>query len=309
MAPQLLECTLKQADGLDIKADVLLPPGATKESPAPVLLWWHGGGLLQGTRKGTAPHLVEAPEKHGLCVVSADYRLAPQARLPKILSDVGDAVAWLQTAAFREATQGRADASRVFVSGSSAGGWLALLAGSGLGFAACGLPPPQPRPQGVIGLYPISDLDDSFWTTKQHPVTYMKGRIIDGPSELGAYLDANAPVAASSALDSPRSLFYHYMIQEALLPSLLLEGTGISPSSFSVAQAVARGDITLPPTYMVHGSIDDKVPPRQATDVAKAMEQKGLPVEIDIEEGKDHLFDREPQEKLENMYAFIKRHC
>lgn len=52
MAPQLLECTFKQADGLDIKADVLLPPGATKESPAPVLLWWHGGGLLQGTRKG-----------------------------------------------------------------------------------------------------------------------------------------------------------------------------------------------------------------------------------------------------------------
>lgn len=149
--------------------------------------------------------------------MSADYRLAPQARLPKILSDVGDAVAWLQTDAFREATQGRADASRVFVSGSSAGGWLALLAGSGLGFAACGLPPPQPRPQGVIGLYPISDLDDSFWTTKQHPVTYMKGRIIDGPSELGAYLDAKAPVSASSALDSPRSLFYHYMIQEWVL--------------------------------------------------------------------------------------------
>ena len=72
---------------------------------------------------------------------------------------------------------------------------------------------------------------------------------------------------------------------------------------------MARGDITLPPTYMVHGSIDDKVPPRQATDVAKAMEQRGKPVEIDIEEGKDHLFDREPQEKLENMYAFIKRHC
>lgn len=52
MAPQILECTFKQAEGLDIKADVLLPPGATKESPAPVLLWWHGGGLLQGTRKG-----------------------------------------------------------------------------------------------------------------------------------------------------------------------------------------------------------------------------------------------------------------
>lgn len=202
---------------------------------------------------GMAPHLVNAAERHNLCVVSADYRLAPQARMPAILSDVGDAIRWIHTPAFLlEAARGCADPQRLFVSGSSAGGWLALLAGYGLGFAACGLQSP-PKPRGVLAIYPISDLLDPFWNTKQHPVSYMQGRIIDGPRELGPFLDPTQPTAAYSALDSPRSSFYHYMIQEALLPTLLLDGTGIDPASFSVAKAVASGKSTLPPTYIVHG--------------------------------------------------------
>ena len=34
--------------------------------------------------------------------------------------------------------------------------------------------------------------------------------------ELTEYLDASKPVSAFSMLDSPRSMFYHYMIQECV---------------------------------------------------------------------------------------------
>lgn len=295
------------ADGIDVYADILLPPNANSQRKCPVLVWWHGGGLLQGTRKGTAPHLQRAPEDHDLIVVSADYRLAPQVRLPDILADVADLLRWIQDPAFDDATAGCADASRVFVSGSSAGGWLALLAGSGLGFEACNVASP-PRPTGIVALYPISDLLDPFWNTKQHPVSYFP-RLIDGPKELGQNLSPASKVLTYSALDDPRSVFYHYMIQEALLPSLLLDGTGIEPKTFSVAQAVAEGVVTLPPTYIAHGSIDDKVPPRQATDVYEALRAKGVQdVYMKIEEGKDHLYDREPSADMSGMYAFIRQH-
>lgn len=50
MSPQ--ELVFSTVNGLEIKLDVTIPSTATTAAPAPALLWWHGGGLLQGTRKG-----------------------------------------------------------------------------------------------------------------------------------------------------------------------------------------------------------------------------------------------------------------
>lgn len=49
----------------------------------------------------------------------------------------------------------------------------------------------------------------------QEKVTYFPRRI-DG-SELAEYLDPKAPASACSASDSPRSIFYHYMVRPASL--------------------------------------------------------------------------------------------
>lgn len=42
--------------------------------------------------------------------------------------------------------------------------------------------------------------------------------------------------------------------QEALEQKLLLDGTEISPSAFSIAPSIASGKFTLPPTYIIHGT-------------------------------------------------------
>ncbi len=108
------------------------------------------------------------------------------------------------------------DPNKLVLSGSSAGGWLSLLCGTGIGFKASGLDPPEKgRVKGIAALYPITDLLDPFWTTKQYPVSYFK-RIID-KEELGAFLDHKGEKVASSALDSPRNVFYSYMIQECVV--------------------------------------------------------------------------------------------
>lgn len=112
------------------------------------------------------PHLNAAPVKHGLAFISADYRLAPQVRLPDIMADIKAAMDYIRSPEFAEATGGRVDASKLVVSGGSAGGWLALLAGTGVGFKACGIEPPA-APSVVAAIYPISDLLDPFWNTKQ----------------------------------------------------------------------------------------------------------------------------------------------
>lgn len=69
-------------------------------------------------------------------------------------------------------------------------------------------------------------------------------------------------------------------ICRGILEDLLLNGTGIDPTAFSIAPAIKNGKAPHPnvPTYIVHGSIDDKVPIVQAEDVVNAMKEKGLDV-------------------------------
>ncbi|EKM75485.1 hypothetical protein AGABI1DRAFT_116328 [Agaricus bisporus var. burnettii JB137-S8] len=299
--PKPIEIEFKHVEGVSIMMDVYIPDKAIKESPAPILLWWHG----QGTRKAVAPHMLYAPAKHNLCIVSVDYRLAPQTRFPAILSDCKSAIDFLHSDEFTKMTGGRVDASKLFVSGSSAGGWLALLAGTGIGYKASGVEPPQGI-SGIIAIYPISDLLDSFWTTKQRPTVYLD-RIIEF-SEMETFLNPNSEKTSWSEATGKRSMFYHYMVQEGILKELLLDGTGLDPITYSIAQNIRTRKFLTPPTYVITGNADTKVPHRQSLDVVAAYKSVGID---DIEyyelDGLDHRFDDNEREEMESLYAFIKK--
>lgn len=92
----------------------------------------------------------------------------------------------------------------------------------------------------------------------------------------------------------------------SILEDLLLTGTNIPASAFSVAAALESGGFTVPPTYIVHGTIDDKVPIKQSTDVVAVLREKRIAVDYEELDGLNHLFDREPQYQMERMYAFIE---
>jgi acetyl esterase/lipase len=281
--------------------DVYIPGSASPENPAPVFLWWHGGGLLQGTRKAVVPHMLSAPDKHKICLISPDYRLAPQTRIPDILSDCRDAMEFLHSSEFAAATGNRIDPTKIVLSGSSAGGWLSLLNGIGIGYKASGLKPPRPV-SGIAALYPITDLLDPFWHTQQRPTSYMD-RVIP-KEEVETFLDPNSPKTSGSAVTAPRAIFYHYMVQEGILTSLLLDRTNIPPNAYSIAENLKSGLFTPPPTYIIHGTIDDKVPIVQATDVVEAYKQIGYPVHYVEMPGLDHSFDKDPTYEMLDMYEF-----
>jgi len=145
----------KTVGKLQIPLDIYLSKD-TKN--APVLLWFHGGGLLQGRRDSMAPHMRKAVQQYGLAVISADYRLAPQVGVAEILEDVKDCIYYIRTDLQGQLDQKDAvDVSRLAVSGSSAGGYLALLAGLYV----------DPKPNVLAPIYPITDPLGSFCTTSQ----------------------------------------------------------------------------------------------------------------------------------------------
>src|SRR6185295_16946909 len=82
-------------EGKELQADVYRPPD---EVVRPVVIFIHGGALMMGDRKlnPKAGSLPEALLKGGYAVVSIDYRLAPEVKLPAIIEDVRDACAWVR---------------------------------------------------------------------------------------------------------------------------------------------------------------------------------------------------------------------
>ena len=109
-----------QGPGGDVPVRIYTPAGA---GPFPVLVWFHGGGMVLGdldTADGTARHLCVGA---GCVVVSVDYRLAPEHKFPAAPEDCYAATEWVS----KNADSMGVDANRMAVGGDSAGGNLATV--------------------------------------------------------------------------------------------------------------------------------------------------------------------------------------
>lgn len=84
------------------------------------IVWFHGGGLEGGEKY--IPH--ELKDK-GVAIVSVNYRLSPKANAPAYIDDAAAAVAW----AFQNVSKYGGNPDNIYVSGHSAGGYLALMVG------------------------------------------------------------------------------------------------------------------------------------------------------------------------------------
>ena len=85
--------TYKTVDDLPIKLDV---HRADDEVRRPVVVWIHGGALIVGHRAGINQRVKNSLLDAGYAIVSIDYRLAPETKLPAIIADLEDAFAWLR---------------------------------------------------------------------------------------------------------------------------------------------------------------------------------------------------------------------
>lgn len=119
--------------GIPLAVDVYQPKASA--TPAPVVLYLHGGGLVFGNRKPAGPGALldghrftavrDALTARGVAVASIDYRLAPAAPWPAALTDAKCAVRFLAA----NATALRLDPARIAAWGTGTGGTLAALLG------------------------------------------------------------------------------------------------------------------------------------------------------------------------------------
>lgn len=184
------------------KLDVYLP---TEGKDWPVLVWFHGGGLKNGDKRGTPEDGVKTERiaaslaKAGVAVVCPNYRFSPKVTFPAYLEDAAASVAWARA---NLGAQG-ADVSRLYIGGHSAGGYIALM----LGLDAHFLEAAGATLKDIAGLIPVSGQTMTHYTVREErgigkytvtadeaaPVHHLRK---DGPPFLVIYGDHDLPARA-----------------------------------------------------------------------------------------------------------------
>ncbi len=118
------------------------------------IVWFHGGGLEEGNK--FIP--LELKEK-GVAVIAVNYRLSPKAKAPSYIEDAAEAVAWT----FSHIAAYGGDPSKIYVSGHSAGGYLALMVGLDKHY----LQKYGVDADRIKGLAPISGQTNTHYTIKK----------------------------------------------------------------------------------------------------------------------------------------------
>lgn len=107
------------------------PASTPTRAKLPIFYYIHGGGFCIGSRSwpNCQNYCFKLALELEAVIISPDYRLAPENRLPAAIEDGYMAVKWLQSQAVAEEPDrwltDVADFSRVFISGDSAGGNIA----------------------------------------------------------------------------------------------------------------------------------------------------------------------------------------
>jgi acetyl esterase/lipase len=253
-----------------IRADVYRPPG---EAPRPTLLWIHGGALIFGDRRMLPREQMLRYVGAGYVVVSVDYRLAPESKLPAVLEDLDDAYRWVRE---RGRSLFGADPDRIAVIGHSAGGYLALL--SGVRFS--------PRPRALVSFYGYGDVAGP-WYSRPDPHYAAKPNV---PAEAAAR--AVGTQAISEGEEETRFPFYVYCRQRGLWPR---EVTGRDPDreprAFDAWCPLRNVTPGYPPTLLAHGEADTDVPVEQSVLMSRELARNGVAHELVTLAGREHVFD------------------
>ena len=285
--------TYKTAGDTKIQADVYRADDAQAR---PVLVWLHGGALIMGNRGGVPKNLLDLCHTEGFVLVSFDYRLAPEVKIPAIIEDVQDAFRWLRAEGPKLF---HADTSRVVVAGGSAGGYLTLMTGICI----------KPIPSALVAYWGYGDVDGD-WYTK--PSKHYRKQPLVSRDEAFQQVGDKIVTGSEPGLKN-RSRFYLYLRQNGLWTG---EVTGLDPEKDKVKLdpfcPVRNVTKDFPPTMLVHGTEDTDVPYQLSVNMAKELERNSVVHEFVTVQGAGHgLSGGEKKlvdEASDKSLAFIRRY-
>ena len=248
--------------------DLYLPRERTAGARLPVVVYFHGGGWVGGSKASGKATLTPWVTAGGYAGAAVNYRLAGEAPWPAQIHDAKAAIRWLRANADRLGL----DANRIAVVGTSAGGTLATLLGTSGG---------DPALEGSVGEHGGVD-------SRVTCVLNRFGRL----NFLAEPAARSAPAQAEALAGRLRQLFGGALAERTEL------ARAASPLTYLGAED--------PPILTVHGTADGVVPIAQAEEFDAAARRLGARHELVRVEGAGHGFDR-PDERRRSR-EFLDQH-
>lgn len=284
--------TYKTAAGCDIQADVY---GADTAVRKPVVIFIHGGALIMGSRKGVTRPFHAGLLNAGYVVVSIDYRLAPETKLPAIIEDVRDAHRWVRKSGPKLF---HIDPDRLAVAGGSAGGYLTQMTG----FCV------SPRPRALVSYYGYGDIT-SAWYSRPDPFYLTQPHV---PKE-EAMQAVGTTVISEPPAKNQRGRFYLYCRQQGIWPKQV---AGHDPDTedkwFDRYCPLRNVSAKYPPILLIHGTADTDVPYEESKKMDERLTQSGVQHEfITVPDAGHGLSGAKPEETARiagRAVEFIKAH-
>ena len=210
-------------DGIEIIRDIAYVSGPSYEGgrglldiylpaardDAPVLIFMHGGGLSNGDKRRVR-HIGRRFASEGFITVCNNYRLTPPNPHPAHIEDAAAAFDWV----YRNIREYGGDPDMIFVSGGSAGGYLAAL----LAYDNTYLAEHELSTSQITAVIPISGLVDVTRANRRRQRVMWGDRDVvldaspiqharkDGPPTLVLFADGDTPVRRQMNKDFAEAL-------------------------------------------------------------------------------------------------------
>ena len=255
--------TYAVANNTELKLDLYLPKD--RSAPRPTLILFHGGGWVAGQKENNIFYLLPYLSM-GWAAVNVEYRVARNSLAPAAVEDCRCALRW----ATSHATEYNLDASKFVLTGTSAGGHLALMTAM--------LPASSPFDRQC-------PTDNSTrWREATEP-----------PLKVAAVVNFFGITDVAELLEGPNAK--HYAIEWfGSLSNRAELARQVSPINH-----VRAG---LPPVITLHGDADDIAPYSQAVRFHAALDKAGVPNRLVTVRGRGHGgFDRQ---ELVSGYAAVR---
>lgn len=280
----------KTVDDVKIHVDL---HRAKDDAIRPCVVWIHGGALIVGSRESVPANLLEFCRTEGYALVSVDYRLAPEVKLPEIARDLDDALAWIRGQGVKTL---KIDPQRLVIAGGSAGGFCTYLVTSRM----------KEKPRAIVSYWGYGEFDPDWTTVKSKD----HGDPVAEPTALAA-VHEGVITAPTKEQGQTRGQFYRYARQQGIWSKQV---TGLDPvrdkAQLDPYCPVRQITKDFPPTLMVHGTLDTDVPYACSERMAEAFRQHGVPYELVTVERAGHgLSGGDPernQQAHQRALAFIR---
>ncbi len=289
--------TYKTVGPLAIKADVYRPgPGP---APRPVVVYMHGGSLINGGRAKLEkpPRLLDQYVAAGFIVVSIDYRLAPETKLPQLVGDIEDAFRWVREKGPRLFG---ADPQRIAAAGASAGGYLALVAGVRV----------RPRPFAIVAESSYGDLVGPW---QQQASTSPKHQRVPLSEAEAWQLVSGPPIANAADRAGDGGAFNAFLRTHGQWPKAI---SGWDPKTeiekYVPYMPVRNVSRDYPPTMLIHGQNDSDVPVELPEMMAAEFKRHGVEHQLIVIPGGEHGYAGAERALIEaaqqKAIAFLRAH-